>query len=101
MAGYVPWYGKKRDRLDRRVEELRSILDQGGGEQEVVDAVEEVRASRIRFLKSERARIPPCGLHDVRLAQLDREIQRWRAVPIDGILADYAAKPTDRRKGEL
>jgi hypothetical protein len=53
-------------------------------------AAEEVRASKIRALKSQRAQIPPRGGPDeVRLAALDDEITLWESTPIDAIIAEY------------
>jgi hypothetical protein len=93
MSNYIPWYGKKREKVARRAQELLRILERGGSEKELARAAEEVRASRIRFLRSERARIPPCGVHEARLAELDHEIRLWESMPIEAILAEYGAKP--------
>jgi hypothetical protein len=50
MAGYVPWYGKKREGLKRREEDLVRILGRGEGREAVERAAEGVRAARIRAL---------------------------------------------------
>jgi hypothetical protein len=75
MAGYVPWYAKKRKGLKRRDEDLVRILGRAEGREAVERAVEEVRAARIRALKSDRARIPAFDQEDneKRLRRLDEE----------------------------
>jgi hypothetical protein len=91
MAGYVPWYGKKREGLKRREHDLLRILGRGGRQEAVERAAEEVRAARIRALKSDRARIPPCGRddYDERLQQFDEEIARCVSLTVEEIVAEY------------
>jgi hypothetical protein len=91
MAGYVPWYGKKREGLKRREEDLVRILGRGEGREAIERAAEGVRAARIRALKSDRARIPPCDRDDneERLRQLDEEIARCSSLAVEEIVAEY------------
>ena len=42
MAGYVPWYGKKREGLKRKDDVLVRILGCGEGGEAVARAAEEV-----------------------------------------------------------
>jgi hypothetical protein len=91
MAAYVPWHGKKREGLQRREDDLVRILGRGEGREAVARAAEEVRAARIRALKSDRARIPPCDRDDneERLRVLDEEIARCSSLAIEEIVAEY------------
>jgi hypothetical protein len=93
LSNYIPWYGKKRATLARREKELLRILKRGG-EREVIRAAEEVRASRIRALKSERAQIPPRdGPGTARMNIIDEKINLEHLKPIDAIVAEYREKP--------
>jgi hypothetical protein len=91
MSNYIPWYGKKRAGLKRREQQLLRIL--GGGERpEAVErAAEEVRAAGIRALRSDRARIAPCGRddNDERLRRFDEEIAHWASRTVEDIVAAY------------
>lgn len=91
MSNYVPWYGKKRAGFGRRKQQLLRILGGGGRPEAVERAAEEVRAAKIRALKSDRARIPPCGRddNDERLRRLDEEIARWASRSVEEIVAAY------------
>jgi hypothetical protein len=91
MAGYVPWYGKKREGLKRREHDLLRLLGRGEGPEAVVRAAEEVRAARIRALRSDRSRIPPCGRddYDERSRRFDEEIARWSSLAVEAIVAEY------------
>src|SRR5262245_37582738 len=101
MASYVPWYGKKREQLARREQELCRILQRGGSERQLTRAAEEVRASRIRALKAERARIPQCdGPHTARLTEIDDEIRLCESTPIDAIIAKYRGKRSSQERAE-
>jgi hypothetical protein len=101
MSNYVPWYGKKRAQLARRERDLLRILRRGGGERELARAAEEVRASRIRALKAERARIPPRdGPDAARLAEIGHKIRECESTPIDAIIAEFRAWITSRERDE-
>ncbi|MDR3639468.1 MAG: hypothetical protein P4L84_37050 [Isosphaeraceae bacterium] len=89
MSNYVPWYGKKREKLAEKKRKLRRILQHGGNERELERAAEEVRVSMVRFLRAERARIPQCGVHQARLTELDHKINACESMPIADILASY------------
>ena len=98
MAGYVPWHGKKRAALACREGDLLRYLrhaDQVGANRAegVIEAAEEVRASKIRLLKSERSRIDRGdGTHADHLRRLDEQIQSWRRMPIGEIIDEYRSR---------
>jgi hypothetical protein len=93
MSNYIPWYGKKRERLARRENDLHRVLLRVGSEEEVTRAAEEVRAARIRVLKAERARVRPCGgPHATRFQEVDDAIRECLATPVDAIIAEYRRK---------
>jgi hypothetical protein len=91
MANYVPWYGKKHAGFRRREDDLLRILGRGAGREAVERAAEEVRAAKIRALKSDRARIPPCGRgdSDERVRRLDEAIARCASLAVEEIVAEY------------
>ena len=91
MSNYIPWYGKKREGFKRREQQLLRILGCGARPEAVERAAEEVRAARIRALKSDRARIPPCGRddNDARLRRFDEEIAHWASRTVEEIVAAY------------
>jgi hypothetical protein len=93
MSNYVPWYGKKRAGFKRREQELLRILGSGARPDAIERAAEEVRAARIRALKSDRARIPPCGrdgiVNDARFRQFDEQIAYWESRTVEEIVGAY------------
>ncbi len=91
MSNYIPWYGKKREGFKRREQHLLRILSSGVKPEAVERAAEEVRAARIRALKSDCARVPPCGRddNDARLRRFDEEIAHWAARTVEEIVAAY------------
>jgi hypothetical protein len=91
MSNYVPWYGKKREGFRRREQDLLRLLRRGEGPVAVVRAAEQVRAARIRALKSDRSRIPPCRRddYDERSRYFDEEIARWSSLAVEEIVAQY------------
>jgi hypothetical protein len=91
MSNYVPWYGKKREGFRRREQDLVRLLCRGGGPEAIVRAAEEIRAARIRALRSERSRIPPCGRdnYDERTRRFDEQIEHWSSLAVEAIVAEY------------
>lgn len=94
MASYVPWYGKKRERLTETKKKLRRLILRGAIQRELDQAAEEVRAAMVRFLRAERARVPQCGVHEARLAELDRKIAACESMPVADIVADCRVSGT-------
>jgi hypothetical protein len=92
MAGYVPWYGKKRAALAYREDKLLRVLRRGGPSEEAARAAEEVRASRIRWLRSERSRLPCNGLHSERIRKYDEQIQACESEPAEVIVDEFRRK---------
>jgi hypothetical protein len=94
MAGYAPWFGKTHKGLKRREDDLVRILSRGEAPDVVARAAEEVGAARMRALKSDRARIPPCERYDneERLRRLDEEIARCASLAVEEIVAEYRSQ---------
>jgi hypothetical protein len=91
MAGYVPWYRKKIERLARVQRELVDLLREGADLEQVVRAAEEVRRAKVRVLKAERARIPPAaGPRATRLVRIDDEIRHWLTLSVQTIIAEWS-----------
>jgi hypothetical protein len=91
MSNYVPWYGKKRAGFKRREQELLRMLGSSERPEAIERAAQEVREARIRALKSDRARVPPCGRddNDERLRQFDERIDYWASRSVEQIVAAY------------
>jgi hypothetical protein len=83
MAGYIAWYGKKRDLLTGHEETLVALLQRGADTPRVAEAAEE-RAAQVRALKAKRAELKPSEKNAVAVANLDHEIEFWLALPIPG-----------------
>ena len=91
MAGYIPWYGKKRERLATRIKELRELMAANADEDQIAKAAEFVRDAKIRSLKAARSRIPPSEKRVKQVDKLGREVQQWVTLPIADILSSINA----------
>lgn len=101
MAGYVPWYGKKRAALVRREGDLLRLLEQDAPSDRLSRAAEEVRASWIRLLKAESSRIDRGdGTHAERLSRLDHPMRSWGARAVKEIVSEYRDRPEPDPGGE-
>jgi hypothetical protein len=92
MSNYVPWHGKKKAALAYREEKLLRVLRRGGSSEQVARLAEEVRASRVRWLRSERSRILCNGLHADRIRDFDERIRACESEPTEAIVAQYRRK---------
>ncbi|MGE5611068.1 MAG: hypothetical protein ACM359_17595 [Bacillota bacterium] len=52
MANYIPWYGKKRERLARHEEAFLSLLQNETDLKRLRDAAEMVRLAQVRALEA-------------------------------------------------
>jgi len=90
MSNYIPHYTKKRQVLARKEQALRRLILRGSTREKLIAAAEEVRASRMRMLKAERATIPPKGSPEFeRMAAIDEKIQALSVTPVETILAEF------------
>ena len=89
MAGYIPWYGKKREHLMEHEREFVALLQSGADSLKVAEGAEEVRALQVRALKSTRAELPPSERNATAVANLEREIAFWLALSVEEIIDGY------------
>lgn len=89
MASYLPWYGKKRERLSVHEREFVALLQNEMDESRLANGAEAVRVAQIRALKAKRAKLPPSEKNATAVANLDREIQCWLALTIHDVIERY------------
>ena len=91
MANYIPWYGKKRERLIERDRAFVALLQGETDPAKLAGAAEAVRAEQVRALRSKRAQLPPSEKNAAAVANLDREIAFWLALTAEAIIDGYRA----------
>lgn len=89
MAGYIPWYGKKRRRLGTCEREFCALLQSQTDRSKLADAADEVRAAHVRVLKSRRAELAPSETNTIAVENLDREIALWLELSAEQIIERY------------
>ena len=89
MAGYIPWFGKKRAKLQQREQEFMMALRECSDLSRLAELAEEIRAAQIRTLKSKRAQLPPSERNLAKVEELSREIAQWIDMPAESIVAKY------------
>jgi len=89
MAGYIAWYGKKREALAEREKELIAALQVDSSDAALAELAEDVRAAQVRALRSKRAELRPFERNAKAFANLDREIAYWLGLSAEAIIAGY------------
>ncbi len=89
MAGYIPWYGKKRQRLKQVEKEFIELLHQVRDPSVLAEAAEELRAAHIRALKARRDYLAPCEKNATAFQNRAREIEQWTNLPVQAIIRRY------------
>ena len=89
MAGYIPWYGKKRARLKKVEQDLISLLRQPTHSSAIAEAAEKLRAAQIRALKARRDYLAPSEKNTVAFQNRDREIAEWKNRSAEEIIQIY------------
>jgi hypothetical protein len=89
MANYVPWYGKKRERLIEHERVFLSLLATDADAATTHEAAEVVRAAQVRALKSRLAQLPPSEKNAAAVGNLDREINFWLGMSPEEIVNGY------------
>lgn len=92
MTSYIPWYGKKRERLAHREQKFIAILRTQSDPEKLRKSAEEIRAAQIRVLKSRRAQLPPSEKNLAKVEEIDHQIQKWLAAEVDSIIQDYRSR---------
>ena len=87
MANYVAHYRKELQRLARKKLDLARLIDRGGTEEQIAQAAEEVRVSKLRAIEAQRAQIAPCEANADKLRRLQEEIKVWQNLPIAAVVA--------------
>lgn len=90
MASYVPYHGKKRDRLRRKQADLQRLVERGAPHEQLLKAAAEVRDSLVRALRASRSRIPERTAEERELfLRFGERIQRLQAQPVEDVLASF------------
>src|SRR5687767_2154186 len=97
MASFVPYYGKKRFRLEEREDEFLEVLRSGASGTRVAEAAETVRTAHIRALKEKSQQFAPSERNAAILEEIERAIRWWTDLPNDAIVESYR-DPKRRRK---
>ena len=89
VASYVPWYGKKREKLAKHEREFAAILASGPDTKTMADCIEAIRAAQVRVLKAKREMLAPSERNAVAVANLNAKIERWRAMTGEKIIEEF------------
>ena len=89
MASYIPWYGKKRERLAEHECTFRTLLQNDSNLKELREAADMVRLAHVRALKAKRAQLPPSEQSLAAIENLEREIQFWYVLTVDEVIQGY------------
>jgi hypothetical protein len=93
MASYIPWYGKKRQRLKQVEDEFIELLHQARDRSALAQAADKLRAAHIRALKARRDYLAPCEKNATAFQNRDREIEQWTNLPVEVIIERYRERP--------
>jgi len=90
MASFIPYHGKKRDRLEKKEDDLRRLIARGVGQEKLLKAASEIREGRIRVLRAGQNQNPESNaeLRAAFLALSDR-IEALKALSDEAVLATY------------
>jgi hypothetical protein len=90
MAGYIPYHGKKRERLKRQEDALRRLIRRGASRDKLLKAALEVRDCRIRVLRVKQATNPERNQEErAAFIKVERDIEALQAVTADEVLAEF------------
>jgi len=93
MAGYVPHFTKKRERLARLEQDLVRSIRSGESHERWLVLADAVRLGKIRALRAEHAQFEPATKgHSDRLAEIDEQITSLESAASEKILAEYLAR---------
>jgi hypothetical protein len=89
MGYYVAW-GKKRQRLEELERDFAALLSvDPDAKATISEGIERMRIAHIRELKARRATLAPSERNAVAFKNFAEEIERWRSLPPDSILAQF------------
>lgn len=89
MASFVPYHGKKRDRLERLEERLRRLIGRGASEEKLLVAALAIRDCRIAVLRARQNQNPESDAQ-LRAAflELQNKIDALKALSAEAVLAE-------------
>ncbi len=91
MAGYVPWFGKKRERRRARERTFVDLLRSGADANQLNEGADAVRLAHVRELKARRAQVPPAEKNAAAVADLDRDIEFWMGLTAAEVIEGYGS----------
>lgn len=89
MASYIPWYGKKRERLAERERAFIALLKNETSGKQLTESAEAVRLGQIRALKAKRDQLAPCERNADADAHLQEELQFWLGITSEQLIEGY------------
>ena len=90
MAGYIAHYTKKKDRLVRKVRDLRRLLERGATREKLLKEALEVRDCKIRVLKAKQANNSRHTAEARRgYLKLDSEIEALQSLTAEMVLDEF------------
>jgi hypothetical protein len=85
MASFVPYHGKKQDRLARLESDLMRLLEREATDERLLKVASEIRDCRIRILRLKQY----LNSHPASILKLQAKIDALCATPAETILAEY------------
>jgi hypothetical protein len=90
MASFVPYHGKKRDRLNRLEERLRRLIARGASAEKLLAASLAIRDCRIAVLRARQNQNPESNAEmRAEFLMLQDKIDGLRALSAEAVLAEY------------
>jgi hypothetical protein len=93
MASFVPYHGKKRDRLHKLEDDLRRLIEHGASHEKLLQLAIEVRDCRIRVLRAEQNKNPERTAEErAKFLEIGEKINAVRAMTAEEVLAPFLQK---------
>ena len=89
MASYIPWFGKKREKLAKHEREFAALLASSPDAKTMADGIEAIRAAQIRVLKATREMLAPSERNVVAVANLNAKIEQWKAMTDEKFVEEF------------
>src|SRR5437763_1524139 len=89
MVSYLPWYGKKRERLAELEATFLAALQTATDAKRLHKSAETIRLAQIRALRAKRGQLARSEKNAVAVQNLNREIQFWLGLSVNQVIAGY------------
>ncbi|HEX8325109.1 MAG TPA: hypothetical protein VF595_14490 [Tepidisphaeraceae bacterium] len=89
MAGYIPYFQKKLLRLTEQEQRLTELIAGNASAAELLDVAEQVRAARVRAIRSKQAELPPSERNAAQAKQFAELVQQWLGLSSEAIVEVY------------